>query len=271
MLDELAAAGISADFDHYPVRALQVFDPAGRVYPCRSTVPLLYLVRRGASAACLDRGLSDLAIAAAVDIHYAVEVPPCIRGILAGGSRGGNIVAVGHVFEADSPDGIYAVVNDNLAPKGYAYLLIVAGQGTVASCLFSDFANSHTCLERSVAFFQMHVGFTMQTPRRLGGAGNYAFPVQARAGELLAVGEAAGFQDPLFGFGIRYVMRSGVLAAALLAGEPDRYAQDWRSRLGGDFRVGVVNRYAYERLGNLAYGGILRTVAAVSDVRFVAV
>jgi len=85
---------------------------------------------------------------------------------------------------------------------------------------------------------------------------------------VLRVGEAAGFQDALFGFGIRYAIGSAALAVeALLAGEPARYESAWRRALGRRFRTAVVNRYLYERLGDGGYGGFLRAVAAAPDVR----
>ena len=46
-----------------------------------------------------------------------------------------------------------------------------------------------------------------------GGAGNFHIPVRAVSGMHPVVGEEAGFQGFLWGFGMRYAIVSGVLAA----------------------------------------------------------
>ena len=59
----------------------------------------------------------------------------------------------------------------------------------------------------------------MRNPRPFGGYGNVRLPRTAMQGGHPVIGEHAGFQDALAGFGIRYAIRSGVLAArSILAG-----------------------------------------------------
>src|SRR3989475_10210579 len=90
----------------------------------------------------------------------------------------------------------------------------------------------------------------MQNPRRFGGAGGFDVPQTGGRGDLLFVGEAAGFQDALWGFGMRYAMLSGTLAArSLVSGRLEDYDRLWEKRLGGLLRTGVVNRYMSGKLG----------------------
>jgi flavin-dependent dehydrogenase len=85
---------------------------------------------------------------------------------------------------------------------------------------------------------------------------------------MLVVGEAAGFQDALWGFSMRYAMVSGHLAArALLNQRPGRYDEFWKERLGGLMRTAVGNRWAYERLGDSGYAAIMRFLGPPIDVR----
>ena len=58
------------------------------------------------------------------------------------------------------------------------------------------------------------------------------------------IGEHAGFQDALAGFGIRHAIRSGVLAAECLLGGQD-YAARWQSELGPLLEAGIVNRWMF--------------------------
>lgn len=116
-------------------------------------------------------------------------------------------------------------------------------------------------LERTVAFFQEKAGLRMKNPHRFGGTGNVTVPRTARQGRLLLAGEAAGFQDGLWGFGMRYAIVSGHLAVrALLDGGA-------AARLGSLLRAGVVNRYLYARVGDRGYAALVQRVARARDAR----
>ncbi len=268
-LEELQTLGISPRFDARPFREGVFFDPAGKEYRYSSCDPLFYIVRRGPIAGTLDSALKQQALDAGVEIRFG---QPCSRlpqgGIVAGGPRGADVIAVGYVFETDRADGVYAALSDRLAPKGYAYLLICGGRGTVASCFFEDFHNERLYLERAVEFFRGKAGLSMRNAVRFGGAGNAMVPKTARQGSILFVGEAAGFQDALWGFGIRIGMLSGHLAArALLERRPESYDREWRARLGGLLRTSIVNRYAFARMGDRGYARLMRGIAHCRDAR----
>jgi len=269
VLDGLASFGIEIGFDHTPFRETVVFDPSGRPHRYGSPKPLYYLVRRGPGPGTLDASLKAQAHACGVEIRFDEARPHVPEGgIVAAGPRGADVIAVGYVFETDETDAAYGAVGDHLAPKGYAYLLLHGGRGTVAACLFDDFHNERTYLERTVGFFEDKVGLEMRNPRRFGGAGNFAVPQSAQRGRLLLAGEAAGFQDPLWGFGMRYAIVSGHLAArAVLNGDLALYDRSWQSRFGGLLRTGFVNRYLYAKLGDRGYAVLTRRLDRSTDVR----
>lgn len=266
-LEELAALGIEPTFEVTPFREAMFYDPTGREYRYRSPRPLFYLVRRGPEPGSLDWGLKQQARARGVEIRFNQSrnrLPE--GGIVAQGPRGADAIAIGFVFETDMADGAFAVFSDRLAPKGYSYLLIHRGRGTVASCLFRDFHREKIYRERTIAFFRQTVGLTMKNERHFGGTGNFVYPPTGRRGRLLFVGEAAGFQDPLWGFGLRYAMLSGHLAAlSLLEGHPERYDARWKKRLGGLMRSAMVNRYLYQRLGDDGYVRLMRRLGPDDD------
>ena len=67
-------------------------------------------------------------------------------------------------------------------------------------------------------------------------------------GGHLVIGEHAGFQDALAGFGMRYAIRSGILAAeSLLSGES--YSARWQTELAPGLKAGIVNRWIFNRAG----------------------
>lgn len=269
VLEELAALGIESTFEYKAFRECLFFDAGGREYVCRAELPLWYLVRRGTGPGTLDQALKEQALAAGVEFRFNTtrrHLPS--GGIVAHGPRRVDAVAAGYVFETGCADGAFVVASDQLALKGYGYLLVWGGRGTIAACQFADFHNEKQYVERTVEFFREKIGFRMTNPRPFGGFGTLFSAPTARKGCLLYAGEAAGFQDALFGFGMRYALLSGHLAAcAWLAGRPETYDRLWKERFGGLLKLAVVNRYSYERFGNRGYARSLRTLCAAPDAR----
>ncbi len=269
VLEELQRIGVDPGFEHTAFKDLTVFDPEGREHVFHATHPLFYLVRRGAASGTLDASLKQQALAAGVEIRFK---DPCDHlpqgGIAAIGPHGSDAMAVGYVFETDMVDAAFGAVSDRLAPKGYSYVLIAKGRGTVASCLFEDYHREKEYVARTVEFFKEKIGLQMKNERHFGGIGNFMVPRTARKGRTLYVGEAAGFQDALWGFGMRYAMLSGHLAAqSVLDGAPQKYDSVWQDRLGGQLRSSIVNRYLYEKLGDGGYTGLLRHADEGADPR----
>jgi flavin-dependent dehydrogenase len=270
VLEELTESGIRTDFPHTTFYHLVAYDPKGRAFHFSSEQPLFYLVRRGSGADTLDVALLNQALELGVDVRFGDRIRKLSAGgICAEGPRAGDVIATGYQFETDLDDGAYAVLSDKLAPKGYAYLLIHQGQGTLASCMFGDFHNEHVYLNNTIDFFQQELGFSMgDQARRFGGLGNVSYPATACKGNILYVGEAAGFQDALWGFGMRYAMISGHLAAqAWLQSKAEAYDQMWQQALGARMRTGIVNRFIFSRLGNSGYTHFLTRLAACRDTR----
>lgn len=269
VLEDLAVAGIEPTFDHVPFSELTVFDHQGRAHQIRSAQPMWYLIRRGNDAGTLDVALKRQADAQGVTLSRddIVRQFPA-GGIVAHGPRRPDVIAVGYVFDTALDDAAFAVASDDLAPKGYAYLLIAGGRATMASCMFEDFHNERIYLERTASFFRRTLGVEPTSPRRFGGFGNvYGQPAPHR-GNMLYVGEAAGFQDPLFGFGIRYALTSGQLAAnAWLDGQPQAYAERCAAAFDRQLMIGATNRYLYGLMGNAGYARLLRHIDGQPDAR----
>lgn len=253
VLDEMAGHGLAADFECHPVREGVVFDPTGGPRHVQSTRPLYYVVRRGSGEGMLDRALLRQAQRAGVDVRFNSRVDRFEGdGVLAGGPRVAQAIAVGYTFATEMPDGDWLALGNRLAPHGYAYLLVHGGHGTLATCLFTDFKRQANCLERTVAFFEARAGLTMRAPRSFGGFVNARLPRHAMQGGHPVIGEQAGFQDALAGFGMRYALRSGVLAARCLI-EGTSYEAMWRRELGPALRTAIVNRMLFNMLGERAW------------------
>jgi len=267
VLDDLRELGLTCDFARMPCRHGVVFDAWGKRYEFRSGSPVFYLIERGPDPGTLDSALLAQARELGIEIRFSsrlreVEGP----AILAAGPRAADAIAVGFHFETSMPDGCWVICDDELAPQGYAYLLVMNGRGTVKSCMFSGFRRERECVARTVERFRELVGLEMKNPRPHGGAGNFRIPVSAYSGRHPVVGEQAGFQDTLWGFGIRFAIASGVLAARSLMDGAD-YDARWRDELNPVLRAAVVNRAVYRNLGNQGYRRFLRRASASGDAR----
>jgi hypothetical protein len=228
-----------------------------------------YLVRRGTEPRTLDQALKAQALAGGVEITCGQSIEHLPEGgIVAHGPRRVDAIAVGYVFPTDRSDGAFGVVSDDLAPAGYAYLLICGGRATLASCMFDDFHNDKQYLARTVQFFEKAVGVTPRNARAFGGFGNMSAEPTVRRGKLLLVGEAAGLQDALFGFGMRFALVSGQVAGrAFVDDDLPAYETAYQRRLRPSIRAAAVNRYLYRRTGATGYRRLVERVSSARDPR----
>jgi len=268
VLSELDALGLDSTFEKVACRQCVAFDPSGRAYAVRSKAPVFYLVERGPRPGSLDSALLARALALGVSVRFGSRVTRLdAPAVFAAGPKQGDVIAAGYHFDTAMPDGFWVICDDALAPQGYAYLLVMSGKGTVKSCMFSGFESARMYAERTVAAFQRLVGLDMRDPKPHGGVGTFRVPESACSDSGPVAGEEAGFQDALWGFGMRLAIRSGVLAArALLAGED--YDTLWRRELRPWLRASHVNRALYGALGNRGYPWLLRCVASTDAREF---
>jgi len=258
VLDMLRRLDLTTDFARLPCRAGTVFDAWGRPHALKSDAPLFYMVERGPGAGSLDTALLAQTRALGVEVRLGSRLSRLEgRGILALGPRTADGIAVGYHFDTPMPDGFWAICDDELAPKGYGYLLIMHGRGTVKSCMTRGFKQEQLYVHRTVEAFERLVGLRMENPEPHGGALNARVPPSGLSGRHPVVGEQAGFQDVLWGFGMRYAIVSGVLAARSLL-EGTSYDVLWRRELRPWLHAAIVNRALYERLGNGGYAWVLR-------------
>lgn len=250
VLQELEDIGVEENFDAHPVYNGIAFDAWGARYEVGSGKPLYYLVHRGPEQRSLDQGLLDCARVSGVEVRFndrvnAIDGP----AVLAMGPRAADAIAAGYVFKTDMPDGNWICFDDSLAPNGYSYLLVHGGRGTVASCMFRGFKQKADYVERTVAVFRDRVGLAMREARPFTGFGSFRLSRTGTRGGHPVIGEQAGFQDALLGFGMRYAFRSGILAARSLLEGID-YTRLWREELLPRLRASQSNRFLFEVVGD---------------------
>ena len=247
----LQAQGLPTAFEYTPIHTFNYIDPRGEIHITPAHCPFFYLVLRGAEKGCIDHAFQSAAAEAGVDLRFRSARQPRQVDIFAGGAGRAAAYVQGVVFSTSAQDGVYLLLGRRYAPRGYAYCIIWRGRGTIATAYKRERFGMPDPMAATTARFEQVIGLDIQNPRSFGAFGAYTRGTTPLAGGPLLVGEAAGFQDALFGFGMNYAIRSGVLAGrAVLEGRD--YHRLWRAELAPRLASSWFNRRVFESLGEAA-------------------
>jgi flavin-dependent dehydrogenase len=203
----LADIGIERNFVCEPYHGSTIYAPEMTPVETKSDRPFFYLLKRGSEPGTLDVGLKEQALSLGVEILFGHRLNTFNGSAIVGiGPRGAGTVAAGITFDTDMEDRSVVVLDDELAPTGYAYLLVHEGHGTMVSVLYREFKKANECFDKTLHFFKTRMQFEMNNTRKFGSYGNFFLRKTQMCDGKLYVGEAAGFQDCLWGFGMRYLL-----------------------------------------------------------------
>ncbi|HDH06173.1 MAG TPA: hypothetical protein ENH01_10790 [Nitrospirae bacterium] len=174
---------------------------------------------------------------------------------------------MGITFKTSMEDTTAVIFDDNIAPKGYAYLIVNQNCGTMAAVLYRDFKKGNECLKRMIRFFRDNMGVDIKNEKKFGGFGNFFLRDTQIHEDKLYIGEAAGFQDGLWGFGMKYAILSGSLAAKSMINGSD-YNMLWKRDLKPMIETSFVNRYLFEKVGHAGYRYLAKKFTAGSPCDF---
>jgi len=258
VLDEFKSLGMPSNFDYFAANSGLAFDGWDKSYPIETSRTLFYTVERGPGEGSFDSALLREAKALGVKVIFNSRINKVDgKAILASGPKQADAIAVGYQFKTSMPNGFWVICDDYLAPQGYAYLLVMNGRGNVKTCQFKDFKKQNLYVSRTVKAFERLAGLQMEDPVKHGGVGNFYLTKSVLSGQHPVAGEQAGFQDTLWGFGIRYAIRSGVMAANNLLYRTD-YQHQWQQDILPLQKASMVNRWFYSKLGNRGYRWALK-------------
>ncbi len=265
IVEQLEEMGLAINFHCQPFSELKVTN-GERDWHFSCKKPAFYLVKRGDIPGSLDQGLKHQAEAAGVTIRYTTQLAAKRADIVATGPRPHHIFAIarGIAFTTTMADQAHGLVNDDAAFKGYSYLLVSGGYGCMCTVLFDRFGEINRCQAATEALFRERLDLDIRDPRPVGGLGSFAAsPVYCRE-RRLRVGEAAGLQDLLWGFGMRSAITSGYLAARSIIDHTD-YEAAAHGFFDRRLQASLVNRYLWERFGRDNYARLMDRIAAAPD------
>lgn len=264
----LAAIGISVNFRCTPYNNGVFFNPDEEQNVLNTSRPFFYLVERGTNAWSLDQGLRQQAIDAGVVFKWNQRIThaPAGKVIISTGPRAADAIAKGIVFSTSHKDYYAGFLGDKIAPKGYAYLLVNQGKATFATCLFEDFKSSSIIFEAALERMKKNIKIDIKEPKNFGGYVNFSLnETLVKKNRIYYVGESAGFQDILFGFGMRYAMHSGYLAAKSII-EGISYPELCHKHIIPKMKTSLVNRWLFNRLHDTGYSLMLNKLKRKADV-----
>jgi flavin-dependent dehydrogenase len=263
VLDFLDRIGIERNFWHRPAHSATFYDARDRRRAVKSDEPFGYFIRRGAEEHTLDRGL--LAQAQGLGVNVVFDSRIAEADVIATGPSTPDGLAREMTWNTTDPERVDVFFNHHLAPGGYSYLFILEGLATFGCAIVADFKKIDEYFEHSLQAAQRIDPFTIPSETRTGYSYmNFHLKRQATKNGARFVGEAAGFQDYLFGLGIRYALTSGWLAARSILEERD-FDELWQRELGPKQETSLVNRFLYEAGGNAGLGIFVRQAARARD------
>jgi flavin-dependent dehydrogenase len=257
--------GVARNFYFRPADWATFYDHRRIARVIRSGEPYGWFIRRGAEEGTLDRGLLEQARAAGANVIFNSRIQTA--DIIATGPASPDGLAREMTWHSDEPDRVDVYFNHKLSPGGYSYLFILDGLATFGCAIVADFKRIDEYFEHSLAAAQRLHRFNVPKETRTGYSYmNFHLKQRATSGDARFVGEAAGFQDYLFGLGIRYALTSGNLAARSILEGRD-FDDLWRSELGVKQETSLVNRFLYEMGGNRGLAMFVRSAARARDFR----
>jgi flavin-dependent dehydrogenase len=255
--------GMERNFYFRPVSWATFYDHRRHGRKIESKQPYGFFIRRGAEENTLDRGLLAQAIALGVDVKFNSRITNA--DIIATGPAAPDGLAREMTWRSSDPERIDVYFNHLLSPGGYSYLFILDGVATFGCAIVADFKKIDEYFAHSLAEAQKIQAFEVPEDARVGYSYmNFHLKEHATSNGTRFVGEAAGFQDYLFGLGIRYALTSGWLAARSIIEGRD-FDELWRAELGAKQETSLVNRFLYESGGNVGLSMFVRQAARAKD------
>ncbi len=262
----LRRLNINADFRYEGFKEVDLIDNSLQIHRIRSRTDRngIYMVKRGKDHDSVDQRLKNQALELGVPIHFNAAVKEEDVDVVATGPKFASGVVCGLKGTTDSGNRISIMMDNSCAPKGYVYLSVIDGKITLASVIMEDFGNANTYAQRAIEKLTHLYGLRIERPQYFGGFGNFFLKESYVKGGRMYVGESAGLQDCLFGFGMRYAFVSGYLASRSVVEGTD-YESLLRLELGSIMKCSLVNRYRFEKLGTSAQRMLLKRWATCSD------
>ncbi|MEK7434266.1 MAG: NAD(P)/FAD-dependent oxidoreductase [Cyanobacteriota bacterium] len=264
-IEIIKRCGIETNFKITPSYKFKITSYDNKITNFSSKRAFYYLIQRGFENGNLDKSLYEQAIKLGIKINFNVKELPEDIDIIATGPQKSSAIILGINFKTNNEDTHLMLCDNDLAPKGYAYLLIVDGEATIATAFMPTEKNSNLYLENTINKIKSLFDIDIKDEKKFGTYGSFSTNNIYEKNKQLYIGEAAGLQDFLFGFGLRYAIISGYLAAKSIHEKTD-YSLMAKNTFSGTIKASFVNRFLYEKLDNKKYAFMINKLSNVDDL-----
>ena len=241
---------IKVNFFCHPANEIDFYDSKLTRCSMKSGEPYGYFIKRGCDKDTLDRGLAEQALDSGAKIIYNTKLNPEKADIIATGAKSVAGISKEIVFDTNINNTFRVILDNNITPRGFSYLFVINNKGTIGSAILRNFSQISGFTTKAVNRFQEIVKFEMSNPKEHVFYVDFYLAKSAKVKNTLITGEAAGFQDYLFGIGIMRAITSGYLAAKSIIENTD-YDNLWKSHFAEKMKMSIVNRFLYEIKGNI--------------------
>lgn len=252
VLKDLKSMNLSINFNFKPFKSIVISDGTSNIRFIFKR-PLFYLVKRGKMYESIDQGLKRQAQELGVKIYFNSKMKEKNVHIIASGPKKALVIAKGISFNTEMEDIAVALIGDKFAYRGYSYLLVCDGYGTMCSVVFGKLSLINKCFEKTKEALNKLIGLKIKNQKTVGGYGYFKYPPLLSKDGKIYIGEAAGLQDALFGFGMRYGITSGYIAAKSII-DNINYNTLIKKYFYSKLRASIVNRFLWETLGDKKFG-----------------
>jgi len=226
-----------------------------------------YLIALGTSDNSFNNQLYVDCLSEGVKFNF--NSPSTDANIIATGASSNqpNIYGFGHIYDKMNLDteATYLVYNNDIAPGGYTYISTKEETSTVMAVSFSKLPQPQLkkLFEKSLSNFKPLKEMVDGAHKidEIHGSAYYANDpyIYLEQNNQLYVGEAAGIQDSSRGFGIRYAIISGAIAAQSII-ENENYTDLMHRYFNDEFIKNLLKREIHNKLTNKDYDNLLAMV-----------
>ena len=251
ILHEFEDMNIKTNYYYYPFKTLHLTD--GKIL-IKNTLkkPAFYIVKRGAVKNSIDQGFKNQALDLGVNIHFNSKTKKENMDIISVGPAENNPIGIvnGIRFETESDDIAVVLLNKEASSKAYSYLLITNGYGCICSVnLYLSGMELNKYFKKTYEIITKLFDIDIKNEKNIAGIGCFLLKPKLVKNGKIYTGEAAGLQDLLWGFGMRYAINSGFFAAQSII-ENKNYKKLIKQKLSNRLKTSVVNRYLNEKAGD---------------------
>lgn len=269
ILNFLKKIGLEINFDYQTFNKITIWGPNNFLEGFTVPRSPFYMVKRGPFKGSLDSGLKkQLENNKNIKIFYNHLVKDFSKiDIIATGpvmnDKNVDAFAAGYTFNTNIPNGVILIFDDELAKDGYSYFLVSNGYGVIATCIFNNFKRLIEYREKTLKACKEKVNFIMRNVNKFTGTGNL-FLGKKTFRKKLFIGEAGGYQDYLWGFGMRIAATTGYLAAKSILNR-ENYYQLIEKGVLPRMMTSIFNRFWFTMLGNSSYKLFIKSFQSTNN------